>query len=114
MDWLTIALHILLAISIAIMGAVIGRANKLMDILKGSTAEPLWKKTRISLYFLTAFYIIIMIILLLSSNATSDYESIHTIVMNLSFFLTSILLLNLVNLDIKAFSSLFELIQEEA
>ncbi len=112
-SWIDIVLHTILAISIVFMGIVIGRSNKLMDILKDSTAEPLWKRTRISLILLTALYIIIMVIFLVSENDNQQFESFHFLIMNTAFLLTSIMLLNLVNLDIKAFSSLFELIKDE-
>ncbi len=111
--WLLIGSHIVLAIAIAIMGAVIVKSNQLMHILQGSKAEPLWRKTRISFYVLLVFYVGIMIILLFSTNSPSNVDTFHIVIMNLSFLLTSILLLNLVNLDIRAFQSLFDLINEE-
>ena len=114
MSWVDIGLHTILAVSILFMGIVIGRTNKLMEILKDSTAEPLWKKTRISLILLTFLYITIMAIFLISDDDNkSQLESFHFLIMNTAFLLTSIMLLNLVNLDIKAFSSLFELIKDE-
>ncbi len=104
--------HVIIGVAILIMGAVISRANKLMEVLSGSKAEPLWKKIRLSFYALTTLYFVIMITSLIFTY--DDNFSFHSLIMNITFLITSVILLNLVNLDIKAFESLFALLDEES
>ena len=104
--------HIILAVAITVMGYTLSQTNKLLTILKGSKAEPIWKRSQIGLILLTGSLIILMITQLIGAE-TFFSNTNHNILMNSSFLLISFLVLNLVNLDIQAFSSLFELLTEE-
>lgn len=109
--------NFLIGASIAIMGGAIFRANQLLDILKGSKVVETWKKSRIALIVLTVMFVLIMITRLIGSNLAItdliDDGPNHALVMNGAFLVTSILMVALVSLDIKAFSSLFALLKEE-
>lgn len=107
--------HLLIAITIGIMGAAIAQAHKLMAILEGSKAEIVWKRNLYMLYCLTGVYVLIMITRLFSPNIypITNEGSFHSLIMNLAFLLAGILIYSMVSLEIDAFSSFFELLEIE-
>lgn len=107
--------HFLIAVTLGFMGAAIARAHKLLGILDGSKAEKVWRRNIILLYVLSGVYILIMVTRIFSPDLhpLTINGTFHSLTMNFAFLLSSIIIFTMVNLEIEAFSSFFELLELE-
>jgi len=108
--------HILIALSIAIMGAAIERGHKLYGIIKRSKAEKVWKPNIILLYLLIILYIVIMITrIFIQDDPSSVLDTTeHYILMDTAFLVASFIIFRMVSLEIDVFTSFFNLLEEDA
>jgi len=115
-------LHIIISnftigLAIIFMSGAIFKSNTLVELLKGSKAEKTWIRSRMFLILLTLIYLIIMIARLVGdrspiTDAIDDGPN-HGIVMNGAFLITGLMMISVVTLDIKAFNSLFKLLEDQ-
>lgn len=96
------------------MGGVIVKANRLNELVKNSTAKNEWLRIRYSFYLITASFILIMFSLILTEQDFWLFADgiIHQLIMNSTYLIISIILYNLVSLDMRAIRSLFLLLDE--